>query len=292
VHWVEEYIRHLHHHPNGGPSEAKINAFLTYLAAHRHVSASTQNQALAALLFLYREVLGRPIGDLGDVVRAVAKPRLPVVLTRAEVQAVLGQLSGDRRLIVRLLYGTGMRLSECLALRIQDVDFDQNLIVVRRGKGGKDRRAILPSSVKVDLQAHIERVRKIHEIDLALGWGQVELPDALAQKYPNSGKQWGWQWVFPQNSRWSNSQTGQEGRHHIEPSIVQRYVHAAVARAGIVKPASCHTFRHSFATHLLDSGYDIRTVQELLGHSDLKTTMVYTHVLNRGPSGVRSPLDA
>lgn len=292
VHWVKEYIEHLREHPNGGPSEAKINAFLTDLAVRRKVSASTQNQALAALLFLYRELLGRSVGDLGGVVRAVTKRRLPVVLSRAEVHAVLEQLSGERKIIVRMLYGTGMRLFECLSLRVHDVDFEQNFILIRRGKGGKDRRTVLPSSVREDLKAHLEKVRKTHEGDLALGWGTVELPDSMATKYANAAKTWGWQWVFPQGSRWKNPHTGDEGRHHLDPSIVQRYVHEAVVRAGITKSASCHTFRHSFATHLLDSGYDIRTVQELLGHSDLKTTMIYTHVLNRGPSGVRSPLDS
>lgn len=291
VHWVEQYEEFLHRRSVMGTAEVKINAFLTHLAVDRDVSASTQNQALAALLFLYRTVLAQPVVDLSDVVRANSRRRLPTVLSRSEVQAVLQNLSGDRQLIARLLYGTGMRLTECLGLRVQDIDFSQHLILIRQGKGGKDRRTMLPASIEGDLHRHLERVRGIHRTDLADGWGRVVLPESLDAKYPHAGTEWNWQWVFPQESRWMNSQTGQQGRHHLDPSLVQRAVHDAVLRAGLTKHASCHTLRHSFATHLLDSGYDIRTVQELLGHSDLKTTMIYTHVLNRGPSGVRSPLD-
>jgi integron integrase len=291
LYWLKEFQEHLKSRPALTTAEAKINSFVTHLAVDRDVSASTQNQALAALLFLYRNVLHREIGDLGHLIRASTKRRLPTVLSRHEVQTVIGHLTGDRRLIVRLLYGTGMRLQECLELRVQDIDFEQNLIIVRHGKGDKDRRTMLPSRLREELTEHLTTVQQIHRRDLAEGWGLVSLPHALAAKYPQSGKQWGWQWVFPQANRWKNSETGEEGRHHLDPSLVQRSVHEAVIRAGVTKNASCHTFRHSFATHLLDSGYDIRTVQELLGHSDLKTTMIYTHVLNRGPSGVQSPLD-
>ena len=291
THWVEQYQEFLRREQLTGTSEIKINAFLTHLAVDRDVSASTQNQALAALLFLYRVLLGQPVGDLSGVIRANSRRRLPTVLSRSEVQAVLQCLAGDRQLIARLLYGTGMRLSECLDLRVQDIDFSQHLIVIRRGKGGKDRRTMLPSSLEDELRRHLDRVRGIHRKDLTDGWGRVALPESLDAKYPQAGTEWNWQWVFPQESRWKNDETGQQGRHHLDPSLVQRAVHDAVLRAGLTKPASCHTFRHSFASHLLDSGYDVRTVQELLGHSDLKTTMIYTHVLNRGPSGVRSPLD-
>jgi integron integrase len=231
------------------------------------------------------------VSDLGDVVRANAKRRLPTVLSRSEVQRVLSHLKGDRLLIARLLYGTGMRLLECLTLRVHDIDFEQNLIVVREGKGAKDRRTLLPASLCSELQAHLKRIQKVHEIDRALGWGKVELPNSLARKYPNAETEWGWQWVFPQASRWKDFKTGEQGRHHVDASVIQRSIHRAVVQSGVNKAASCHTFRHSFATHLLDSGYDIRTVQELLGHRDLKTTMIYTHVLNKGPSGVKSPLD-
>jgi site-specific recombinase XerD len=239
-------------------AEAEVNAFLTSLAVKAKVSASTQNQALSAILFLYRHVLGREVGDLSEVIRARKPTRLPVVLTRDEVKAVLANLSGNKWLMASLMYGAGLRLMECLRLRVQDIDFSSNEILVRDGNDG---------------------------------WGRVPMPDALDRKYPNAPKEWRWQWVFPQENRWRNAKTGEEGRHHVDESLVQKAVRTAVARAGPMKRASCHTFRHSFATHLLEGGYDIRTVQELLGHKDVKTTMIYTHVLNRGPSGVRSPVD-
>jgi integron integrase len=290
--WIVRYIRfHGVRHP-AEMGEREINAFLTDLAVHGKVSASTQNQALAALLFLYRNVIGRDIGDLGEVIRARSPARLPVVMTRDEVKAVLAHLSCDRWLMVSLMYGTGLRLMECLRLRVQDIDFGGNEIVVRDGKGAKDRVTMLPARLRGPLQEQLAMVRTVHERDLADGWGRVLLPAALDRKYPNAPADWRWQWVFPQERRWVNPETREQGRHHVDPSLVQRAVNDAVSAAGLTKRATCHTFRHSFATHLLEAGYDIRTVQELLGHHDVKTTMIYTHVLNRGPSGVRSPVDA
>ena len=272
-------------------AEAEINAFLSHLAVEKHVSASTQNQALSALLFLYRYVIGRDVGDLGDVIRARKPKRLPVVMTREEVRAVLNRLSGDKWLMANLMYGAGLRLTECLCLRVQDVDFNASQITVRDGKGANDRRTMLPESLKEPLQDHLRRVKAIHEEDIAAGWGRVAMPDALDRKYPKAPLDWRWQWVFPQENRWKNSKTTEEGRHHVHETILQRAVKEAVKGAGIIKQVGCHTFRHSFATHLLESGYDIRTIQELLGHKDVSTTMVYTHVLNKGGHGVRSPVD-
>jgi len=271
--------------------EPEINAFLTHLAVKERVTASTQTQALSAILFLYRYVIGREVGDLGHVIRARKPKRLPVVMSREEVKAVLSNLTGDKWLMASLMYGTGLRLMECLRLRVQDIDFTRKEILVRDGKGAKDRITMLPESLKGPLQDYLKRVKAIHERDLAEGWGRVLLPSALDRKYPNAPKEWRWQWVFPQENRWKNPKSGEEGRHHIDESLVQKAVREAVSRAGLTKRATCHTFRHSFATHLLEGGYDIRTVQELLGHSDVKTTMIYTHVLNRGPAGVRSPVD-
>ncbi|MCE1197048.1 integron integrase [bacterium] len=270
---------------------ADINAFLSHLATCENVSASTQNQALAALLFFFRNIMNNPVGDVGEVIRAKKPKRLPVVMSRQEVRAVLSALSNDKWLIASLMYGTGLRLMECLELRVQDIDFSQNEIVVRNGKGGKDRRTMLPGTLKTSLQEHLITVKAIHNKDLAEGFGRVPVPEALGKKYPNAASEWAWQWIFPQERRWKDPRTGNQGRHHMDPSILQTAVHEAVLKSGIAKRASCHTFRHSFATHLLENGYDIRTVQELLGHSDVKTTMIYTHVLNRGPNGVRSPAD-
>jgi integron integrase len=272
-------------------AEAEINAFLSHLAVKDRVSASTQNQALSALLFLYRYVLNREIGDLGEVIRARKPRHMPVVMTREEVKAVLAQLTGDKWLMASLMYGAGLRLMECLRLRVQDIDFARNEILVRGGKGAKDRITMLPESLKSPLQDHLKKVKALHERDLGDGWGRVQMPTALDRKYLNAPADWRWQWVFPQENRWINPQTREQGRHHVDESLVQKSVRDAVARAGLTKRATCHTFRHSFATHLLEGGYDIRTVQELLGHSDVKTTMIYTHVLNRGPAGVRSPVD-
>jgi integron integrase len=289
--WVKRFI-HFHkvRHP-AEMAEPEINAFLTHLAVKKKVSASTQNQALSALLFLYRHVICHEVGDLGEVIRARRPTRLPVVMTRDEVKAVLSQITCDKWLMASLMYGAGLRLMECLRLRVQDIDFSRNEILVRDGKGAKDRITMLPESLKAQLQDHLKKVKAIHEKDLNEGWGGVLMPDALDRKYPNAPKEWRWQWVFPQENRWVNLKTKEQGRHHVDESLLQKAVRDAVARVGLTKRVTCHTFRHSFATHLLEGGYDIRTVQELLGHSDLKTTMIYTHVLNRGPAGVRSPID-
>jgi integron integrase len=288
--WLRRFLRfHRMRHPREMGS-AEVNAFLSHLAVELKVSASTQNQALAALLFLYRELLERDL-DLESVVRARTQKRLPVVLTPEEVRAVLVRLDGVEALVAGLLYGSGLRLMEALRLRVHDLDFGRHEMTVRNGKGGKDRRTLLPRRAGEQLQRHLEEVGRVHRADLADGWGRVLLPDALGRKYPNASVEWGWQWVFPQHHRWCDPSTGQQGRHHLDPSLIQKAMRRAVLAAGISKPATCHTFRHSFATHLLERGQDIRTIQELLGHSDVKTTMIYTHVLNRGPLGVSSPVD-
>lgn len=290
-HWVRRYIFfHDVRHPSE-MAEPEINAFLNHLAVREKVSASTQNQALCALLFLYRHVLKQEIGDIGEVIRARKPERLPVVLTREEIKSVFKYLKGDKWLMAMIMYGGGLRLMECLRLRVQDIDFGRNEILIRDGKGGKDRRTTLPESIKETLVKHMQRVKAIHDKDLSDGWGRVQLPNALDRKYPNAPSEWKWQWVFPQENRWNNTKTGEQGRHHVDASILQKAFHRAVRMSGIIKNATCHTLRHSFATHLLESGYDIRTVQELLGHRDVKTTMIYTHVLNRGGLGVKSPVD-
>jgi integron integrase len=289
--WLRRYLRfHKMRHPREMGS-AEINAFLSHLAVSELVSASTQNQVLAALLFLYRQVLETDPGDLGSVVRARRSKRLPVVLSVVEVRAVLQQLEGPPSLVCGLLYGSGLRLMEALRLRVQDLDFAANQLIVRGGKGNKDRVSVLPQSLMTPLQGHLAEVRRIHRQDLAAGWGRVPLPGALARKYPNASTEWKWQWVFLQVQRWRNRESGDQGKHHLDPSVIQRAVRNAVQAAGIHKPASCHTFRHCFATHLLERGSDIRTIQELLGHSNVKTTMIYTHILNRGPAGITSPAD-
>ena len=292
THWIELYARMGSIPRPGEPAEARINTFLTDLAVRQNVSASTQNQALAAILFLYRQVFGTEVGELEDIIRAKRPVHVPVVMTKEEVKRVLAVMNGDMHLIASLLYGTGLRLNECITLRIQDIDFDRNSIIVHDGKGAKDRITMLPATLKKPLKEHLVRIRAIHDKDIKEGWGEVYLPGALSKKYPNAAVDWRWQWVFPQKRRWCNSDSKNEGRFHIDASIVQRSVKDAVILSGITKQASCHTFRHSFATQLLESGYDIRTVQELLGHSDIRTTMIYTHVLNKGPGGVKSPLDA
>lgn len=268
-----------------------VATFLTWLAVERRVSASTQNQALSALLFLYRQVLGRELEALPSVVRARTPERLPVVLSRAEVARVLVEMSGPTRLIAILLYGAGLRLQEGLALRVKDVDFDLAQVTVRQGKGQKDRRTPLPTSVVEPLRAHLVVVRSLHAQDLAAGHGRVQVPCALARKYPAAATSWGWQFVFPASRLCRDPRYGAPSRYHLHESVVQRAVAEAVRRAGLAKRVSCHTFRHSFATHLLEDGYDIRTVQVLLGHRDVSTTMIYTHVLSRGALGVRSPAD-
>jgi integron integrase len=283
--WVRRFVRfHGMRHPAemGGP---EINAYLTFIAVTLGVSASTQNQALAGLLFLYKYVLERPVEDLGTVIRARKPKRLPVVLTRDEVVDVLAELEGEKRLMAALMYGCGLRLTECLRLRVQDIDFGASEIMVRDGKGGKDRVTMLPESMREPLLDQLEHARQVHHKDLADGWGRAQLPDALNRKYPNAAAEWPWQWVFPQEQRWCDSVTREQGRHHVHETVLQSAVRDAVRRSGIAKHASCHTFRHSFATHLLETGYDIRTIQELLGHKNVSTTMIYTHVLNKGGFG-------
>lgn len=287
-------LRYIHFHDIRHPAdmgEQEINAFLTHLAVEGKVSASTQTQVLSALLFLYRNVLGYEVGDLGGVVRARKPPRIPVVMTRAEVKTVLAEMNGSTWLMASLLYGSGLRLMECLRLRVGDLDFERCEITVRDGKGGKDRVTMLPKSLRIPLREQLRCARATHWQDLADGWGRVELPGALDRKYPNAPTEWVWQWVFPQQRRWLDTKTGMQGRHHVHATVLQRAVKDAAQRSGVPKRICCHTFRHSFATHLLETGYDIRTIQELLGHKDVSTTMIYTHVLNVGGHGVRSPMD-
>ena len=290
VNWVRRFIIfHDKRHPAemGAP---EIQTFLAHLAQEGNVSASTQNQALSALLFLYREVLHREI-DFVSLPTAKRPKRLPTVLTRDEVRRLLDCLDGVYKLMAQLLYGSGLRLMECVRLRIQDLDFEYRTITVRDGKGEKDRIVPLPETVIPELHRQIERVRLIHEEDLAAGYGEVYLPDALERKYPNAAREFIWQYLFPASKRSLNPRSGKERRHHIDPSALQRAVRQAAHKAAIAKRVTCHTLRHSFATHLLQAGYDIRTVQELLGHKDVRTTMIYTHVLQRGGLAVRSPLD-
>ncbi len=270
----------------------EVSAFLSSLATADSVSASTQNQALAALLFLYSEVLHQKLSSLSNVIHAKRPARLPVVMTSEEVAAVLSKLQGPSRLMASLLYGSGLRLLECVGLRIKDVDFGAGQVLVRRGKGQRDRVTLLPRSLITPLEAHLVEVRRLHYGDLERGAGHVELPDGLRAKYPNASREWPWQWVFPATRTYLHPATNERRRHHLHETALQRAVRVAVQAAGISKPVSCHTFRHSFATHLLESGYDVRTIQKLLGHRDLRTTMIYTHVLNRGPFGVKSPLDS
>ncbi len=291
VGWIRRYIVFSGKRHPRDMGEAEVTKFLSHLAVQGRVSASTQNQALAAILFLYRDVLGQDLDWLDDIVRAKHTIRLPVVLTREQVQAILSNMRGVVWIQASLLYGAGLRLMECARLRVKDIDFDRRRITVREGKGGKDRVTVLPDKAATVLGQHLERVRRLHQRDLELGLGSVEMPNALARKYPNADREWGWQWVFPASRFYVDPDTGRPRRHHLHESVVQRAVKDAVRRAGIPLPATCHTLRHSFATHLLEAGHDIRTIQELLGHSDVTTTMIYTHVLNRGGLGVRSPLD-
>ena len=292
VGWIRRFILfHGRRHPRE-MGDVEINTFLSHLAVEGHVAASTQNQALAALLFLYREALGLEVPWLECLVRARRPARLPVVLSRDEVRRLLTGVRGTPSLVCRLLYGTGMRLLEGLQLRVKDLDFERNEIVVRNGKGGKDRHTMLPVSLRAAIKEHLAKVQARHAADLAAGAGSVRLPGALALKYPNAGREWPWQWVFPATTVWKDETTGTLMRHHLHESAVQKAVRAAALQAGLSKPVGCHTLRHSFATHLLEDGYDIRTIQELLGHKDVSTTMIYTHVLNRaGGRGVRSPVD-
>lgn len=271
---------------------AEVTAFLSSLAKGGGVSASTQNQALAALVFLHRDVLRAEFAWPTEVIRAKRPRRMPEVLTREEVRDVLAHLEGVPRLVAELLYGGGLRLLECLTLRVRDLEFARREVLVRQGKGGKDRVTMLPDRAVSPLRAHIERVRRLHDRELDAGRGRVPLPGAIDRKYPTAALEWGWQYVFPATRCHRDPRTGAVIRYHLHETVIQRAVKAAVRAAGIAKRATCHTFRHSFATHLLEAGYDIRTVQELLGHRDVSTTMVYTHVLNRGGLGVRSPADA
>ncbi|MEW6132776.1 MAG: integron integrase [Pseudomonadota bacterium] len=291
VDWARRFILfHGKRHPAEMGAE-EVRDFLSHLVSERNVSASTQSQAKSALLFLYREVLGVELPWLDEVVSAKAAKRLPVVLTQTEVRRLLGGTSGTMGLIIALLYGTGMRLMEGLRLRVKDVEFARREIIVREGKGNKDRVTVLPENLILPLQRHLEKVKALHERDLEAGAGAVYLPDALAVKYPNAARSWGWQYVFPSSVRSVDPRTGMERRHHVHEASVQRAVREAARLADIHKPVTPHVLRHSFATHLLQAGYDIRTVQELLGHKDVSTTMIYTHVLNKGGRGVVSPLD-
>lgn len=270
---------------------AEVRAYLTYLAVEKKVAAATQSQALNGIVFLYREVLGVALGEIGKIERPTRAPKLPTVLTKQEVLRVLGAVAPEHQLACQLLYGTGMRLLECLRLRIKDVDFGRNEVVIHDGKGAKDRVTVLPECLKAALQLHLERVRAGHEKDVAEGHGRVSLPHALARKFQNAEREWAWQFVFPAAARSQDKVSGVAYRHHVHEVNLQRAVKAACALARISKPVTPHTFRHSFATHLLENGYDIRTVQDLLGHKDVATTQIYTHVMNKPGLGVRSPLD-
>lgn len=291
--WVRRFIRFcgMRHPRELGPSD--VTRFLSSLAVDAQVSASTQNQALAAIVFLYRDVLSMPVGWLSALVRAKRGARVPVVLTRDEVRELFARLrgTGSAGLVIDLLYGSGMRLLEALRLRVKDVDFGTNQVTVRGGKGNRDRHTMLPERMRGRLLQHLAEVRTQHERDLTAGAGWVELPGALGRKYPNAGREWAWQWVFPAGRTYDDAETAQKRRHHLHETVVQRAFTEALRASGIAKKASCHTLRHSFATHLLETGYDIRTVQELLGHRSVETTMIYTHVLNRGRLGVKSPVD-
>jgi len=289
VGWIRRFILYHHKRHPREMGEAEVVAFLSALATTGHVSASTQNQALSALLFLYRDVLQT---GLDGVVRARRPVRLPVVLTREEVRSLLGQLDGSVWLMASLMYGAGLRLLECATLRVKDLDLPGGEIRLRDGKGRKDRVTMVPAVAVEPLDRHLARVKAMHARDVAADGGWVSLPDALSRKSPSAAREWGWQWVFPATRTYVDGTTGQRRRHHLHESVIQRAVRSAAQRAGLTKPATCHTLRHSFATHLLETGYEIRTIQELLGHRDVSTTMVYTHVLNRGGRGVRSPLDA
>ena len=291
VSWIRRFILfHDVRHPDN-MGEWEVLEYLFHLASQRKVAASTQNHALSALLFLYGSVLRRTLTGLDQTARARRPERVPVVLSRSEVAAVLGRLEGPPWLMAALLYGAGLRLLECACLRVKDLDFDRREITIRDGKGRKDRRTLLPEVTVAPLTKHLYRVRELHVQDLAEGAGRVWLPDAIGAKYARAATEWSWQWVFPATRQYWDRKTGERHRHHLHETVLQRAFKAAVREAEIAKPASCHTLRHSFATHLLEDGYDIRTIQELLGHRDVSTTMVYTHVLNRGGRGILSPLD-
>jgi len=291
INWMKRYVLfHNKRHPKD-MGEAEINQFLTYLAVKENVAASTQNQALCAIVFLYKEIIGRDVDDLGKVIRAKKPKRLPIVLTVEEVRLIMHQLTGVPWLMVNMLYGAGLRQAECLRLRVQDIDFSYSQITVRAGKGDKDRFTMLPQLVKEPLKRHLEKVKHLHDMDLARGFGQVFLPTAIEKKYTNAAKEWAWQYVFPARELSVDPRSGIKRRHHQGEWVLQREIKQARIKAGLTKRISSHTFRHSFATHLLQNGYDIRTVQDLLGHNDVRTTMIYTHVIQQGGQGVRSPAD-
>lgn len=291
VKWTRDYILfHGKRHPTE-MGEPEINSFLSSLASTKRVAASTQNQALNAIVFLYKHVLGIELGSFGSIEKAKRPEKLPVVLSKGEVQRLLGRMDGVTGLAAMLLYGTGMRLMECIRMRVKDIDFDRGQIIIREGKGAKDRSTMLPESLVSELKGHLEKVRDIHDNDLENGFGEVYLPGALGKKYPKAPKEWGWQYVFPSTKISKDPRSGKERRHHMDESSLQKAVKRGGRAAGIVKRVTPHTFRHSFATHLLENGYDIRTVQELLGHKSVQTTMIYTHVIKKGGMGVQSPLD-
>lgn len=289
--WIKRFILfHNKRHPKE-MGAIEIQQFLSHLAVKENVAASTQNQCLCALIFLYKQVLDIELPQFEEIVWAKKPKKLPVVFSKAEVKVVLDQLSGTYWIMANLLYGSGLRLIECLRLRVKDVDFERDQITVRSGKGERDRVTMLPEIVKQPLSRHLIQVKGLHETDLKNGFGSVYLPYALERKYPEASKEWGWQWIFPASDISRDPRSGVRRRHHLHESVLQRAVRAAIKKAGIRKPSGCHTFRHSFATHLLEDGYDIRTVQELLGHQNVATTMIYTHVLNKGGMGVKSPVD-
>jgi len=291
VDWIKRFVLFNNKRHPAEMGRAEVEAFLTYLAVEGKVAASTQNQAKAAVLFLYRQVLNQELPWLENVEQAKVSRRLPVVLTVNETRALLDRLKGVHKLQANLLYGTGMRLMEAMRLRVKDIDFERKEILIRDGKGAKDRVTMLPMTLASLLQRHLQTVKALHDDDLQAGYGNVYLPNALERKYPNASREWGWQYVFPATQVSVDPRSGITRRHHLDEKGLQRAMKQAVRDSGLVKPATPHTLRHSFATHLLDSGYDIRTIQELLGHSDVSTTMIYTHVLNKGGRGVRSPLD-
>ncbi|MBI4852430.1 MAG: integron integrase [Acidobacteria bacterium] len=291
IHWIKRFIIfHKKRHPLEMGQE-EIREFLSYLATQLNVARATQNLALQSILFLYREVLNKEIAHIDNIERAKKEAKVPIVFTRQEVSKILSNMKPTTSLMASLLYGSGLRLMECVRLRVKDLDFGSNIIVVREGKGEKDRVTVLPEKLRKALEHHLVKVKLLHEEDLAAGFGEVYLPYALERKYPNANKEWGWQYVFPSVRLSVDSRSGKKRRHHICEKVLQQNVKEAIKQAGIAKNGSCHTFRHSFATHLLADGYDIRTIQQLLGHNDVSTTMIYTHVVNLGGHGVWSPLD-
>jgi integron integrase len=292
--YTEAVARFLNHFPDFAPealTDTHVKSYLEHLAVERSVSASTQNQAFSAILFMFRRVLGRDLGDLGDTLRAKRAFRLPVVLSREEVGRLLAATTGTTGLMIRLMYGTGMRLMECLQLRVKEVDFERNSILIRAGKGNKDRTVMLPERLKDPLQAHVARLKELFALDREADVPGVWLPDALSVKYPNAGKEWGWQWMYPSKQLGVDPRTLIRRRHHLHENALQKTMKEVLTKAGITKPAGCHTLRHSCATHLLESGVDIRTVQDLLGHNSVETTQIYTHVMQKPGTGVKSPLD-